>query len=216
MAWYEGNKQKKTPINLSDMKVKPFNKKRHWSLLCCGYPENRRKDPYKPNVAEGNWYKRVLAAVTVEPFNYENASMEDTDYDVNERMDQAEGAFNKSKIRYDSTKNISHVAVENGQVIGAVASGWSQDNSMDVPTSVFSFDVAVNPEHRGPQMAGIKLIAEAVKYYDSTKNEYQDMGNQVMMRLWVVNPRLVPVLEAKFGFTIEADHGDGGCHMVRY
>ncbi len=163
-----------------------------------------------------NWYKR-LSSITVEPFDYENTP-DDVDYDANVRMDQAEDAFNKSKITPDRDKNISHVAIEDGKVIGAVSSGWSRVHEPDGPVWIFSFDVAVNPEHRGPQMAGIKLISEAVRHYDSNKAEYIDAegGGRTMMRLWVVNPRLVPILEAKFGFTIEAEYGAGGAHMVRY
>lgn len=57
MSWY-GDKKKQW-INLSLMNVEPFDKPRHWSLLCCGYPENRRIDPYKPNerVEKGNSMK---------------------------------------------------------------------------------------------------------------------------------------------------------------
>lgn len=163
-----------------------------------------------------NWYKRIISTVTIEPFDYENTDPSDVDYDLNERYDQADMAFNKSKIRYDSSKNISHVAVENGQVIGAVASGWSmnRDYGDDGDIWVYSFDVAVDPQHRG-SMAGIKLISEAIQYYEQTKGTYQEMGGKTMMSLFVVNERLIPILESKFKFQIESN-SFGGCRMVRY
>jgi hypothetical protein len=165
-----------------------------------------------------NWFKRQLFAAQVMPWSLDEAeqSTDDLDYDPYERAQQAEQAFQQSNIHVNRNKNISHVAVENGQVIGAVQSEWSQDTSYGEPVWVFSFDVAVKPEFRGPQMTGLKLISEAIKHYEQTKGQYAEQGAHTMMRLWVVNPRLVPILESRFGMEVESDMGEGGSYLIRY
>jgi len=154
-----------------------------------------------------NWYRY---SANIIPFDVD--AMDDVDYDQYDYGDQADKVFNDSGIRFDSTKNISHLAEENGVIIGAVASGWGQQDD----TYVFAFDVVVKPEFRGKSFAGLKLISEGINKYNSEAPDYREMGYNTMMRLWVVNSRLVPILERKYNFEIESQYSDGSAHMIRY
>lgn len=154
-----------------------------------------------------NWYR---LAANVIPFDAD--TMEDVGYDQYDYADQADKVFQESKIRYDSKKNLSHLAIENGVVIGAVASGWDKEDD----AYVFSFDVVVKPEFRGKSFAGLNLISEGIQKYNSESSDYSEMGYNTMMRLWVVNPKLVPILERKYNLEIESQYSDGSAHMIMY
>lgn len=156
------------------------------------------------------WYKRA-----------DDADFMNVDPEENwEEAEQADQVFKQNDIRYGRDKNISQVATENGVVIGALASGWDRDNGYGENVMVFSFDLAVKPEFRR-QGVGLKLIQDAIKKYNQEKLDYQETGSQTMMRLWVVNPVLIPVLE-RFGFTIESSYevdgegSPGSAHLIAY
>ena len=165
-----------------------------------------------------NWYDLAKYAAQIVPFNEEDDGEDDErlGMDRYDAMDQADKAFQASGVRYDSRKRISQMAIEDGKVIGAVASGWSTEDGDEKDTAVFSFDIAVKPEFRGPAMVGMKLIAAAMQHYKYEASQYREMGFNTLMRLRVINPRLVPVLEKKFGFELESSHGDGSAHMIMY
>lgn len=153
------------------------------------------------------WYKRAYPDyMAIYPESEDNW----------EEAEQAEQVFRENKIRPDSAKNISQVAIENGVVIGALSSGWSISREYgDEQVSVFSFDLVVKPEFRR-QGVGMTLIQNAISKYDAEKNDYREMGNQTMMRIWVVNPILIPVLE-RLGFQTESEpYENGSVHLVAY
>jgi GNAT superfamily N-acetyltransferase len=163
-----------------------------------------------------NWYKK--AKVEIHPFSEEGDSFdESSDYpEAQDVYNGVEEAFKKSNINILRNKNITQVATKNGIVIGGVVSSWYQNNNdYGQPVSIFDFDVAVNPEFRGNDLAGIKLIEAAIKQYKEEQEVYSN-DNPTMIRVWVVNRRLIPIMERKFGFEIEGDHGSGGAHMVKY
>jgi predicted N-acetyltransferase YhbS len=127
-------------------------------------------------------------------------SEDDDDYDPWVAYDQAESVMKKSEIRPDRNKEISFIALdENDDVIGAAF------DSYDHHEKEYSFDVAVLPEYRGG--TGIKLIKESLE----KARELDDYR----IRLWVVNPKLVKLLENKFGFEIDEQHSDGSAHMSK-
>ena len=162
-----------------------------------------------------NWYK--LSQVKIHSF-YEDSDDFDEESDAPEAhdvYDGVQGAFDQSGIRIMRNKRISQVATKDGTVIGGVVSAWEQDSNYKEPVYVFDFDVAVNPKFRGNNMVGIRLIHSAIDQYRQEQDQYSEDG-RTMMRLWVVNRRLIPSLERRFGFEIEGDHGSGGRHMVRY
>ncbi len=158
-----------------------------------------------------NWYKKAAQIV---PFTQDADSDED-DHGIEhyDMMDQADEVFSNSNIHPGRSKQYTHMAIENGVVVGAIQSDWHVDKSENLAT--FEFDVAVDKKFRN-SMTGLKLIAEAINYYDSDKYVYKEMGHNVQMRVWVVNTRLVPVLENRYGFQIESQYSNGSAHMVRY
>ena len=129
---------------------------------------------------------------------------------------QAEGLFNRLKIRYGRSKDISHVAVEDGQVIGAVASGWEHGGETDDRKILdYSFDLVVDPQFRRIGV-GKKLIDDAIREYERDKEMYRESEDaHTRMRLWVINPALVPYLES-IGFEVESQYKDGSAHLFRY
>ena len=132
-----------------------------------------------------------------------------------EEADQAEQVFKISNIGCSSEKNISHVAIENGEVIGALSSGWCQGDTYEGKrVAVFSWDLAVLPEHR-KKGVGLSLIKSAMQQYEREKEIYAGEDGYSQMRIWVINPVLVPVLE-NLGFQIEAEHKDGSAHLNYY
>lgn len=160
-----------------------------------------------------NWLKKLTQSVAVYPF-YEEGEEVDGSPPAHEVWDGVEDAFKKSKINILRDKRITQVATQDGIVIGGVVSKWTNNSDYgDDDIAVFDFDVAVNPKYRGNQMVGIKLIESAIRQYDQEKEAF---GDKTMMRVWVINPRLVPVMEKRFGFKIEGSYEGGQAHMVKY
>jgi GNAT superfamily N-acetyltransferase len=139
---------------------------------------------------------------------YKRAKHEVRDIDPEEQweeVEQAEKVFQVSNIRCSREKSIRHVAVENGEVIGALSSGWCRGDSYDGKNvAVFSFDLAVDPQHR-KKGVGLSLIKSAMQQYKSEKEMYADINGLSIMRIWVINPILIPVLE-KLDFHLESVH----------
>jgi len=156
------------------------------------------------------WYKRA-----------DDADFMNVDPEENwEEAEQADQVFKQNDIRYGRDKNISQVAIENGVVIGALASSWDKDNGYGEDVMVFSFDLVVKPEFRR-QGIGLQLIQNAIKKYNEDKIYYQESGQKTMMRIYVVNRILIPVLE-KLGFDIESTYqvdswgNPGSAHLIAY
>lgn len=160
-----------------------------------------------------NWWK--AAQLQVVPFNLEQEEYneEPTDYDPYEREEQAQNVFREVKIR--PTAPISHVAIENGVVVGSIASKWEREAHPDGDLWIYSFDVALKPEFQ-KAWGGMKLISEGIANYEREKKQYEWDGGITMMKLWVVNRDLIPILERRYDFSLEADYGPGGAHLVRY
>jgi len=135
----------------------------------------------------------------------------DDDEDNSDQINQGNDIFKENDIRIDSTKNINHLAIENGVVIGALASGWTRhDNEM-----VFAFDLVVKQEFR-IKGVGLQLIQNAIKQYNQEKSDYKEMGHSTKMRIYVVNPLLFPVLE-RLGFkVVETYQWNGSTYGVAY
>lgn len=149
-----------------------------------------------------NWWK-LARVMPIDP---------EEDWEEGEQGDQV---FQRSNIRYDRNKQINQVAIENGEVIGALASGWTRGDEYEgKPVWVYAFDLAVDQNHRRKGV-GLALIQQAVRNFESERQIYGEDGSYTMMKLWVVNPVLVPVLEG-MGFQMEAEHGDGSAHLIRY
>lgn len=128
----------------------------------------------------------------------------DYDYDPWVAADQADQVAAKSGIRIDSTKELTYIATnENDDVVGAL---WSHLSNNEPP--IFDFDVAVDPDWRSGRL-GLQLIDVAVE----DLRYYQGEFPGTYARIWVINPKLVRVLENRYGFEIESQYPDGSAHM---
>jgi ribosomal protein S18 acetylase RimI-like enzyme len=127
------------------------------------------------------------------------------DYDPWVAADQADQVAQMSGIRISRNKELSWIAVNDDNVVGAV---WSSLEDSE-GEKVFDFDVAVDPKWRSGRI-GLRLIERAIK----DLNEYQAMFPGTYARVWVVNPKLVRVLENKYGFNVESMYRDGSAHMT--
>ena len=144
---------------------------------------------------------RIIIAKTAR-IEYWNEDAED--YDPWVAADQADEVMKKSGVRPDRNKELRFIALdENDDVVGAAFDSIVNSEEYGLE---YSFDVAVNPEYRGS--IGIELIKSCLE----EANQYEER----VIKLWVVNPKLVNVLEKKFGFEIEMKHGDGSAHMIKY
>ena len=117
--------------------------------------------------------------------------------------DQADQVAHKSGIRINRDKELTFIALVDDNVIGAV---WSSLSNDDPP--VFDFDVAVDPAFRG--RVGLQLIDSAIEDLRSHQGEFPGAH----ARVWVINPKLVRVLENRYGFEIESQYPDGSAHMT--
>lgn len=152
-----------------------------------------------------NWYKKAnIDFRSIDP---------EEDY---EDTGAAQKVFDQSKIRYPRDSNIKEVAIENGIVIGALSCGWQESKDYEPEkVYVYSFDLAVKPEFRR-QGVGSTLIQRGIVQYETEKHDYHDMGYHTIMRVWAINPALIPLLENKFGFQIESEYENGSAHLIRY
>lgn len=140
---------------------------------------------------------------------YDSESWEDDDLDPYDVANKAEIVAHESGIRVMRNKELKFVALDRSYsdpVIGGVWTATYHDYEQDA--TVFDFDVAVDKEFRSSALVGLKLIEAAISEY----NDLQD--DRKYIRVWVINPKLVRVLERKYGFEIESDHGDGSAHMI--
>lgn len=129
--------------------------------------------------------------------------------------DKAEAVFRSHFMSYGRDKELSHVAEEDGEIIGALASGWSESKWDQTPLILYSFDLAVMPEHRR-RGVGKSLIDGAIRDYELSKRDMEEAtGRKAMMRIWVVNPYLVTYLQS-IGFRMEDSYGDGSAHLARW
>jgi ribosomal protein S18 acetylase RimI-like enzyme len=129
----------------------------------------------------------------------------DTTYDPWVAADQADAVASKSGIRISSDKELASIALVGDDVVGAV---WTSLTNDEPP--VFDFDVAVDPDFRGTSRVGLKLIDSAVEDLRSHQGDFHGTS----IRVWVINPKLVRVLENRYGFEIESQYEDGSAHMT--
>jgi len=172
-----------------------------------------------------NWYKKSQLQYRDIP-RPDDFFEDDEDFDANAARQRVEQIFKERGVRPDSTKEFTDVAINDELPVGGLASGWTDNDDYDFPVKEFSFDVAAEakenrtpnrtPNRGGTGMMGMRLIQEGIDRYEAEKMEWEEMGYKTMIRLWVINPRLVPILERRFGFAIEAEYGDGSAHMIRY
>lgn len=120
------------------------------------------------------------------------------------------------RIRPDSTKNPTIIALnDKEEVIGAVFTSWSEDKEVQhhEPVYKWDFDVVVDPKWQGYDNVGMKLIKTA----ETERHNLASMdGVASYTRLWVVNPRLAKILQARHGYDAESEYKDGSAHLVKH
>jgi len=126
---------------------------------------------------------------------YRTIDNEDDNYSV--YMDEAWDVFKNNKIRPNRHKDISDIALKDGTVIGAVASGWNVDNNI----ATFSFDISIDKSNQGMQI-GTNLVRQALLRYNNDKLAYKDMDMETEIELEVVNIKFGEYLVRQFGFEV--------------
>tara|TARA_Y100000034_G_C6867737_1_gene395688 strand:- start:108 stop:617 length:510 start_codon:yes stop_codon:yes gene_type:complete len=168
-----------------------------------------------------NWYKLAQLQYRTLP-DLDGVDEDEHDFDVWDAHKGVAEIFNERGISPGSQKDYSIVALNDDVPVGGIASGWSDNDEFGFPVKQFSFDVAAEggegrtPNRGGTGMMGMRLIQEAINKYEAEKSDWEEQGYKTMIKVWVINHRLIPILERRFGFDIEAEHGDGSAHMVRY
>jgi ribosomal protein S18 acetylase RimI-like enzyme len=127
------------------------------------------------------------------------------DYDPWLALDQAEKIASDAGIRISRDKEINFIALVDDNVVGAT---W-KSITYDEDQLIYDFDVAVSKEHRSYNI-GIDLIRNSISEFRSISH-YDSK-----IRVWVINPKLVNVLERRFGFEISSKYSDGSAHMEYY
>lgn len=127
----------------------------------------------------------------------EYRTIEEEDDNYSEHVDEAWNVFKNNKIRPNRLKDISDIALKDGTVIGAIASGWDIDNNI----ATFSFDISIDKSNQGMQI-GTNLVRQALSRYNNDKVAYIDMGMETEIELEVVNIKFGEYLVRQFGFEI--------------
>jgi hypothetical protein len=127
----------------------------------------------------------------------EYRTIDDEDDNYSEHMDEAWNVFKNNKIRPNRNKDISDIALKDGTVIGAIASGWDVDNNI----ATFSFDISIDKSNQGMQI-GTNLVKQALSRYNNDKFTYKDMGMNTEIELEVINIKFGEYLVRQFGFEI--------------
>lgn len=139
------------------------------------------------------------------------------EYDPWVVADEADQIARESNIRISRDKELTFIALDGDTAVGAIWSSLLMDDDDDWLVennnyAIFNFDVAVKPSNRGGQI-GLRLIDAAIEEYRDISSS---LDQDVIIKVWVVNPKLVRVLENKYGFEISQGHGDGSAHMTHY
>lgn len=150
---------------------------------------------------------------SLDNFRIERFDEDAYDYDPWQAMDQAEKAATASGIHISRTKELTFLALDStDECVGGVWVSTYVDGEDDNGDKiyVYDFDVAVHQKARGS--VGLRLIEAAIDDFKNGDYPY----DKFYIKALVVNPKLVRVLERKYGFEIESDHGSGGVHMIYY
>lgn len=124
-------------------------------------------------------------------FNYEAD-------DAGEIADAAYSISEACEIYVSRRKKLSILAYnDEGALVGAV---W-----LAITSRYFDFDVCVHPAHRRSRH-GLDLIEAAIAHFNKLRN----CGNSnLVMSVFVVNPKLAEVLEKKYQFVRSVRQPDG-------
>lgn len=174
-----------------------------------------------PNTTRIDWSLDLIADLitedpnltgTLEVVGFDSDGF-DTDYDPWVVAGQAEAIADRVGIRISRDKQLTYVALIEDRCVGAVWSNWYQTDEYDEDEDgerawVFDFDVVSDPAYRAAGPIGVKLIEAALDEYRAA-NWYRKM-----IRVYVVNPKLINFLERHYGFESEGTYSHGAAHMT--
>ena len=154
-------------------------------------------------------------SIQIIPVSYDEDAFYNSDgYSI---WEQAYAIASNSGIYIASNKELTYIAAEDyepprmyGNVVGAVWSAIYRDDDQDA--NVYDFDMAIAPQYRNQVGVFLRLMDAALGDYRDLKAE----DPRTYIRVWVVNARLASVLERRYDFELEAQHGNHSCHMVYY
>ena len=120
----------------------------------------------------------------------------DSNYDIYDLREQSDVLAKHSNINILRGKDISHVAISDGKVVGGI---WEECSPADGPYTkgeqmIYSFDVIVDPKFQNLGI-GSKLTDIGISDYDS----YIDVADNMVLD--VVNKSMEALLKKK-GFVI--------------
>lgn len=141
-------------------------------------------------------------SVVIEPYKYKDKTLDRIPKDDYEAI---------KKIALDggwypmSNKKVAYVARndEDNKIVGMLLYSIKQIEGSD-HTPVYDYDVAVEKEHRGSGLLGIKLIRKAEEYKKELEKVYGKMNTEVE----VINPKLFKLLQSpQFGYKPVGSNG---------
>jgi ribosomal protein S18 acetylase RimI-like enzyme len=134
----------------------------------------------------------------------------DDDMDWQTIGEEADLVFVLSGIRPDRTKDLSHIQMLDGKVIGGIYSNISQDFIDNQEVWIYSFDIAIHPDFRGGKGLSRQnlnltrqLIEAALSEWEMYKSEHN-----VFIQVYVINKGMANLLERDYGFTVEDQVSD--------
>lgn len=101
---------------------------------------------------------------------------------------KVEQISNMVGIHFMRNKDVRIIAMVGDEVVGGVADVVYDDDG----NQTYDFDVVVHPKWQGPSKIGFKLIDAAIENAKSLDAH--------VIKTWVVNSRLLPIMVNKYGF----------------
>lgn len=129
-------------------------------------------------------------------FEYGSEDLEDIGLDIYEVAEQSDSIAKQSNLNILRDKELEGVIIDlsTNEVAGAL---W-----LTTDNDEFSFDIAVSNKHRNKRLSYI-LIDNAISEYNTRNDMYQDyQGEELPMKIDVINPILAKTLKNKYGFKV--------------
>jgi len=134
--------------------------------------------------------------IDYDPEGYNEDFEDEYGIDEYEAADIAEKIAKNGGINILSDKELRGLLIDknNNQIIGGL---WINNDMND-----FSFDIAIKKEYQNKGLSKI-LIDNALEYYKMYNEMYSEVNHgDLPMRVDVVNPKLVNILQQKYNFKI--------------
>jgi hypothetical protein len=158
-------------------------------------------------------FKEMRSGITIVPVTDDSyVDFEDDKAELFDISFQAYDLARDNRINISRNKELAYVAldIENSQVVGAVWVGIGEDEEQQA--SIYDFDIVTNLAYRHETGIFFRLMNASMEGF----NDLLSYNPRSYIRVWVVNPKLVGILERRYGFEIESHYKDGSAHLIRY